>query len=122
MILCNDGLQIILIDMGVNFSSRNTFVAKHILYCTQIRSAFYQMGSKRVTESMGTNRFCQAYSLCEILYNKKYHDTRQLFSSSIQKHDVFMPRLYRNMRTHFRSEEHTSELQSRENLVCRLLL
>src|SRR5690606_40597966 len=24
--------------------------------------------------------------------------------------------------THFRSEEHTSELQSRENLVCRLLL
>src|SRR5690606_42032314 len=25
-------------------------------------------------------------------------------------------------RTRFRSEEHTSELQSRENLVCRLLL
>src|SRR5690606_41746115 len=28
----------------------------------------------------------------------------------------------RNMQRFFRSEEHTSELQSRENLVCRLLL
>src|SRR5436309_4813253 len=28
----------------------------------------------------------------------------------------------RNARTTLRSEEHTSELQSRENLVCRLLL
>src|SRR5690606_42018796 len=28
----------------------------------------------------------------------------------------------RSMKERFRSEEHTSELQSRENLVCRLLL
>src|SRR5690606_42139519 len=28
----------------------------------------------------------------------------------------------RSLQIHFRSEEHTSELQSRENLVCRLLL
>src|SRR2546430_7771385 len=28
----------------------------------------------------------------------------------------------RNGRNHFRSEEHTSELQSQSNLVCRLLL
>src|SRR5690606_39636750 len=31
-------------------------------------------------------------------------------------------RLSRRRRTSVRSEEHTSELQSRENLVCRLLL
>src|SRR5690606_40175262 len=31
-------------------------------------------------------------------------------------------RLGRNTRETLRSEEHTSELQSRENLVCRLLL
>src|SRR5690606_42009787 len=30
--------------------------------------------------------------------------------------------LYRRVPTELRSEEHTSELQSRENLVCRLLL
>src|SRR5690606_41295276 len=34
--------------------------------------------------------------------------------------DVLVPGLWRNRRP--RSEEHTSELQSRENLVCRLLL
>src|SRR6266511_5363326 len=32
------------------------------------------------------------------------------------------PRPLRFLRHHHRSEEHTSELQSRENLVCRLLL
>src|SRR5690606_40219865 len=32
------------------------------------------------------------------------------------------PRLRRRSATRNRSEEHTSELQSRENLVCRLLL
>src|SRR5690606_39421074 len=31
-------------------------------------------------------------------------------------------RLLKAAREHLRSEEHTSELQSRENLVCRLLL
>src|SRR5690606_40164788 len=39
---------------------------------------------------------------------------------------LFLPLLHRTrrkvMRHNFRSEEHTSELQSRENLVCRLLL
>src|SRR5437868_15375468 len=33
-----------------------------------------------------------------------------------------MPPLYQEMRTTERSEEHTSELQSRFDLVCRLLL
>src|SRR5690606_41564035 len=32
------------------------------------------------------------------------------------------PRSHRAPASHHRSEEHTSELQSRENLVCRLLL
>src|SRR5690606_42018505 len=32
------------------------------------------------------------------------------------------PDLYQSMHNDIRSEEHTSELQSRENLVCRLLL
>src|SRR5436309_5091585 len=37
--------------------------------------------------------------------------------------DVRERRLLQNIRAHNpRSEEHTSELQSRENLVCRLLL
>src|SRR5690606_41359147 len=39
---------------------------------------------------------------------------RQLWEQHIQKNDFLVELL--------RSEEHTSELQSRENLVCRLLL
>src|SRR5690606_41990816 len=49
-----------------------------------------------------------------------------------RRHDVRMPRLAQGRHLHRpgsrraagqqRSEEHTSELQSRENLVCRLLL
>src|SRR5690606_41718973 len=33
-----------------------------------------------------------------------------------------LPKLQVRLKEPFRSEEHTSELQSRENLVCRLLL
>src|SRR5690606_41839591 len=36
--------------------------------------------------------------------------------------DVLQPQYAHHHRRHVRSEEHTSELQSRENLVCRLLL
>src|SRR5690606_42067132 len=44
-----------------------------------------------------------------------------------QQQDQLLSTLYRHAvvlgaRLDFRSEEHTSELQSRENLVCRLLL
>src|SRR5690606_41752515 len=34
----------------------------------------------------------------------------------------FVDRMAAGAESHLRSEEHTSELQSRENLVCRLLL
>src|SRR5690606_40570160 len=41
-----------------------------------------------------------------------------------QHHEGFRLNLFPRLRNrrYFRSEEHTSELQSRENLVCRLLL
>src|SRR3712207_6907643 len=38
------------------------------------------------------------------------------------RRDVLLPRLRRRPVAHARSEEHTSELQSRQYLVCRLLL
>src|SRR2546430_8042039 len=45
-----------------------------------------------------------------------YRDSIRLFSSSI------VTFLYTSSSLHHRSEEHTSELQSQSNLVCRLLL
>src|SRR5690606_40844545 len=38
----------------------------------------------------------------------------------VARHSVGAPRASRSQVTKLRSEEHTSELQSRENLVCRL--
>src|SRR5690606_40705653 len=52
-------------------------------------------------------------------------DMRKLVTAHRECVDVARPpahRVVRVMSTHYRSEEHTSELQSRENLVCRLLL
>src|SRR5690606_31283998 len=54
-------------------------------------------------------------------------DVRQLLLAgadkvSINTAAVFNPDFVRVASAKFRSEEHTSELQSRENLVCRLLL
>src|SRR5690606_39820284 len=47
-------------------------------------------------------------------------DTALLVSSSLVCHNTLFPLL--KIEDEARSEEHTSELQSRENLVCRLLL
>src|SRR5215475_1128063 len=55
---------------------------------------------------------------------KKIHDPKQLvfaLDHDIQNKDEANLKKYRSIEA-FRSEEHTSELQSRENLVCRLLL
>src|SRR5690606_42146294 len=53
------------------------------------------------------------------------HDTarRKRVAIFVSKYDhCLMELLWRTQRGQLRSEEHTSELQSRENLVCRLLL
>src|SRR5690606_41718609 len=58
--------------------------------------------------------------LCGIIIaalNFAWHHARELYADS--HHEADGSKLYR---VHGRSEEHTSELQSRENLVCRLLL
>src|SRR5690349_23559065 len=42
--------------------------------------------------------------------------------TGLRHHRAGVPRLHRLRRGDLRSEEHTSELQSRRDLVCRLLL
>src|SRR5690554_7617879 len=45
-----------------------------------------------------------------------------VFNTDGGRHDLLFARLYRALPCRGRSEEHTSELQSRPHLVCRLLL
>src|SRR2546427_7387493 len=52
-----------------------------------------------------------------------HRHSQQLFLKQRYAQSPFEDRLERRMRiSHSRSEEHTSELQSQSNLVCRLLL
>src|SRR5690606_39865054 len=56
----------------------------------------------------------------------EFYDTRYHLSNDWEGLGQFVSRYYLSTlderEVDFRSEEHTSELQSRENLVCRLLL
>lgn len=46
MIKINGLLQVLGIEMGVDFRSSDAFVAQHILHCFQIGAALYQVGGK----------------------------------------------------------------------------
>src|SRR5205807_4166846 len=46
----------------------------------------------------------------------------EVLENDFDSHFSIMPQAFAGMRTRVRSEEHTSELQSPCNLVCRLLL
>src|SRR5690606_40656871 len=61
-------------------------------------------------------------SLDVLLVHYQQCETR--VQNALQQHwqNALLTRVLARLRTDVRSEEHTSELQSRENLVCRLLL
>src|SRR5690606_41752574 len=60
-------------------------------------------------------------------YLRRIENERKAFDNQVQVHDLpeifhYWSHKYLGPKLHPRSEEHTSELQSRENIVCRLLL
>src|SRR5206468_8442368 len=67
--------------------------------------------------------FFNATATAEI-YTLSLHDALPIYCSRVQ--DAYclrcMPQVHGAVRDVLRSEEHTSELQSRSDLVCRLLL
>src|SRR5690606_332527 len=93
--------------------------------------ALHQFGAVRVDDLAG--QFAAAQQLCRALVGQQHamlcvehqnagtHALQDLFIELLQIGDVCRA-LLRQAFTQARSEEHTSELQSRENLVCRLLL
>src|SRR3984957_20685973 len=56
------------------------------------------------------------------IYTLSLHDALPISHDPVGIGGVQIDRAVKPMRPILRSEEHTSELQSRENLVCRLLL
>ena len=59
--------------MRINLSCGYFLMAQHTLDSSQIGSALKQMGSKGVTESVGTYRFGYSGHRRKILYNVEHH-------------------------------------------------
>lgn len=47
--------QVIVVQMGVDLRRQNAFVAQHLLYLADARSAFEQMRGERVAEGVGAD-------------------------------------------------------------------
>src|SRR5690606_41246353 len=96
-------------------------------------SSFPALGDPRAPPSFPTRRSSDlAAQLAEItgpgaVVDDPHHHEEARFVEGVVEDVEDVPERGRTLRTpavlpHQRSEEHTSELQSRENLVCRLLL
>src|SRR5690606_41833534 len=83
-------------------------------YTTLFRSA----KAKEVIDNAGPIDLFDTYGQ---IHDESLGNTREHIFS-LQYHSEVASNPMTNMFPNFRSEEHTSELQSRENLVCRLLL
>src|SRR5690606_42022477 len=83
-------------------------------YTTLFRSGLdYQRRKAKVSYDGGTvspvNPYAASRPVANYSFYHQYDESRRLEQTGLYVQDL-------------RSEEHTSELQSRENLVCRLLL
>src|SRR3712207_7797797 len=65
--------------------------------------------------------YLQDYPIEQYIRDSKI-DTLYEGTTAIQGQDFFFRKIVKDGRVALRSEEHTSELQSRQYLVCRLLL
>src|SRR5690606_41373709 len=97
-----------------------------LTYCLRIIYLPYCTVSTRVLLSFPTRRssdlFIQPLRPATIVEQLRFLPVsmQKNTDKNARVHWQVMPTLKQHVR--FRSEEHTSELQSRENLVCRLLL
>src|SRR5690606_11620762 len=104
-------------DMRVDLRRRHVFVPEQLLDGSDIRTALQQVGGKAVPQRMRRDGFGEAACACSPAHRLLQHAGIQVVSFLLP-----VQRIARTSRRRKRSEEHTSELQSRENLVCRLLL
>src|SRR5207302_10401400 len=103
-----------------------SFCSSGCSYYTPVRPSsssffFYRSGHPRALHSFPTRRSSDlgwVYLPCRIPEEMWRAFRLECFRKEL-RHTELIRQL---LESHLRSEEHTSELQSRENLVCRLLL
>src|SRR5476651_1335845 len=84
-------------------------------------TAAWTLSRRPLAGSFGFFFFFNDTATTEI-YTLSLHDALPISAATARRTDAGLPRLRAGGRRRRRSEEHTSELQSRQYLVCRLLL
>ena len=79
--------------MGVEFGGEDRLVAEHLLHCSEVGTAFDEVGGKRVAEGVRADVFGDTGCFGELLDYHEYHDPRERFASSIEKHKILATRL-----------------------------
>src|SRR5690606_40398689 len=76
--------------MRINFGCRNRLMTEHFLHRPQTCPPFDEVGCKRMTERMRTNRPTDSGCLSYILYNQKNHHPAQPSPAPIEKNEIFI--------------------------------
>src|SRR5206468_5126014 len=103
------------------------------LHCSIFRSSYFfffnltpttEIYTLSLHDALPISGFQSLGGLVRISGRKRFSDTclRKLFYAPWSLSDTFAHELDTRRQIRVRSEEHTSELQSRSDLVCRLLL
>src|SRR5690606_41004880 len=103
--------------LQLEYSKKNWQVG--VIYSYQVPHS-YQKQLAYENQYAQSNENGQVAS-CLLKYSKGHSQIKAAYSKAFESgRDLFPKELGRDQ--FYKSEEHTSELQSRENLVCRLLL
>jgi hypothetical protein len=76
------------IQVGVNFSCGNTFMAQHLLHCAQVGARFHKVRCKRMTKSMRTNIFGNTCFIGQRFDKQKHRLPAEFASSAVQKNNI----------------------------------
>src|SRR5688572_33437451 len=93
-----------------------------------MREPIHIQEHRRVRAQTGCGVFFYAATATTEIYTLSLHDALPIYSGGVEHailhliYSRFFARVFREKTRVDRSEEHTSELQSQSNLVCRLLL
>src|SRR5687768_6138493 len=88
-----------------------------------ISSYFFFFNDTATTEiyTLSLHDALPIYRLYAVIFKKEAQEVQDRLTNRVDR-CLFGPEIPHSHDTHARSEEHTSELQSRLHLVCRLLL
>ena len=84
-------LDVVSVEMGVDFGGGDAFVAQHLLYGTEIGAALHEVRGERVAEGVRTDGLGDAGGCSQRLDNQENHFAGKLAATTVEEHDVLAP-------------------------------